>query len=148
MSLFKRIPEDQQRDGVTHSVTTRGAFTLVGILLGVVFLLVALFAIVVVVMASSGGEETDCDTFRVQPGDWQSASSDRRLDLADGIGDCDTLDGASVADVERLLGPPSRRDAGALVYAIPETDSFLSVRLLNDRVDDTVVESGSGGRIP
>lgn len=154
VSLFKRIPEDQQRDGVTHSVSGRGALTLVGVVVGAIVLMVALFVVVVVVMASSGGEDTDCDTFRIQAGDWQSASFSQRQDLADGLADCGTLDGRSAADAERLLGAPTRRDAGALVYAMPYEDgagaSFLTIRLLNGRVDGLRVESDTsgGGRIP
>lgn len=155
MSLFKRIPEDRQREGVTHQVSTRGAFTLVGILLGVVFLLVALFAIVVVVMASTGGgEDTDCSTFRLAPGEWQGAAFERRQELADGLADCGTLDGKPATEAERLLGAPDERSASGLVYRMPYGGgsggaSYLTLTLNGGRVDGVRVDSDTGGgRIP
>jgi hypothetical protein len=155
MSLFQRIPEDRQRDGVTHQVSGRGALTIVGLLVGAVVLLVVLFVVVVVVMASTGGGKgTDCDAFRVAPGEWQGAAFERRQELADGIIDCGTLEGEPAAEAERLLGAPDERSASGLVYRMPYGGgsggaSYLTLTLQDGRVDGAKVDGDTGGgRIP
>lgn len=114
---------------------------------------VVAFVVLVGVKLAGGGSDTDCDGFRVAPGDWQAASFDRRQDLVTGMNDCGTLDGASAADVQALLGPPSSATPQVLRYDMPIEDSgrtpVLQVELRDGEVQRLFVPDDlAGGRTP
>ncbi len=104
---------------------------------------IALVVVLFFVLARGGGVVVDCSTFEVRPGEWQRADFARRQDIVAGLQECRTLHGRPAADVEALLGPPDRRTADALTYAMPyENDrQFLRVHLAGGRVERLFVET-------
>lgn len=61
----------------------------------------------------------DCDTFRVTPALWSKANYDRRVQLLDGLQDCDQVIGKSDTDIVATLGPPDRDDTVEIDYYLP-----------------------------
>jgi hypothetical protein len=83
---------------------------------------VVVAAFVVLALARGGGSsdaDVDCETFRVTPARWSSASYDERRALMDGIGFCGLIEGRSRLDVQALVGAPDRERPGEIGYDLP-----------------------------
>lgn len=92
-------------------------------LLTVLLLLGAMAVVIVfaalIVFHDDDSPSVDCDTFRVTPALWAKADYDRRVQLQDGLQDCDQIIGRSDTDVVATLGPPDRDGLTELDYYLP-----------------------------
>lgn len=94
---------------------------------------------------------TDCHTFRVTPALWSKADYNRRVQLVDGLRDCDQLSGRSDTEVVATLGSPDRDGLSEIDYFLPygqgSTDrQVLRVHLDGDhRVKAFAIESPETG---
>jgi hypothetical protein len=119
------------------------------LLAGAAVVVVAFVA--VVVLHDDDAPSVDCDTFRVTPALWSEASYDRRLQMLDGLHDCDRMIGRSDTDVVATLGPPDRDGLAELDYYLPfgrgSTDRQVwRIHLDADhRVRATALESPGSG---
>jgi hypothetical protein len=64
--------------------------------------------VALIVLHDDDASSVDCDTFRVTPALWSKANYDRRVQLLNGLQDCDRIVGRSDTDVVATLGPPDR----------------------------------------
>jgi hypothetical protein len=119
------------------------------LLAGAAVVVVALVA--VIVLHDDDAASVDCDSFRVTPALWAKASYDRRVQLLDGLRDCDQIVGRSDTDVVATLGPPDRDGLTELDYYLPfgrgSTDRQVwRIHLGADhRVRATALESPESG---
>ena len=107
-----------------------GAFGAAVLLLVVVFF--------VAVKAIGSGDDPDCSSFRLKPGQWQATKPDDRSDLQRKIALCRALAGKQAGEVQGLLGPPTGTRSSAievLSYRFgPDDVRYMEVRLRNGRV--------------
>jgi hypothetical protein len=115
---------------------------------GVLVVVVALVAL----LAFSGGSSTsvDCSRFRVTPDIWAKANYDRRLQLREGLQDCDQVDGQPDTQVIAMLGPPDGGGTSELDYFLPYPDrsdrQVWRIHLGDDgRVEGTELVSPTSG---
>jgi hypothetical protein len=86
----------------------------------VAVLLVVFFVIARSVTKTDG---PDCSGFTLAPGQWQATSADDRSDLQLKIAGCRALAGKSPAEVQSLLGAPTKGDPATEVsYAFGPSD--------------------------
>lgn len=82
-------------------------------------MVVVLAFVALIVFHDDDSAGVDCDTFRVTPALWSAADYDRRVQLQNGLQDCDQLTGRSDTDVVATLGPPDRDGLTELDYYLP-----------------------------
>ena len=118
-------------------------------LAGVAVVVVAFVALIA--FHDDDSTSVDCDAFRVTPALWAKADYDRRVQLVDGLQDCDQIVGKSDTDVVATLGPPDRDGLTELDYYLPygrgATDRQVwRIHLDADhRVKATALESPESG---
>jgi hypothetical protein len=123
---------------------------LLTVLLAGAIVVVAAFA-ALIVFHDDNSPSVDCDAFRVTPALWAQANYDRRVQLMDGLQDCDRVIGRSDTDIVATLGPPDRDGLTEIDYNLPygrgSTDRQVwRIHLDADhRVKSTALESPESG---
>jgi hypothetical protein len=103
------------------------------------------------VLHDDDSSSVDCSTFRVTPALWSRAGYDRRVQLLNGLQDCDQIQGRSDTDVVATLGPPDRDGLSEIDYNLPygkgSSDRLVwRIHLVAvHRVKSTAVDSPESG---